>query len=230
MTPHVLYEDNHVLVAVKPANMPTQADFSGDMDFLSLCKDYIKVRYQKPGAVYLGLVHRLDRPVGGVMVFARTSKAAARLSEQVRTKALFREYAAVVQGIPPTEGELHHWLLKDPSTNTTRAVPENTPGAKFASLSYWLEAKTDQESLLRVRLHTGRSHQIRVQFSASGYPLWGDARYGGGKPGMQIALHAVSIAFTHPTTREYVSFSDPPAQISPWKLFHNHKMWYNECS
>lgn len=216
----VVYEDNHLLVAVKPPNMPAQADGSRDPDLLSVMKAYVGEKYRKPGAVYLGLVHRLDRPVGGLTVFARTSKAAARLSEQVREKALSRQYVAAVRGSAPARGELTDWLLKDERTNTVRVVPEGTPGAKQARLRFALAGRAGDLSLLRVRLFTGRSHQIRVQLAHAGLPIWGDARYGGGRPGEQIALWGMRLGLTHPTRREEMAFcAPPPGDVAPWARF-----------
>lgn len=216
----VVYEDNHLLVALKPPNMPTQADDSGDADLLSTMKDYVKQAYQKPGAVYLGLVHRLDRPVGGLVVLARTSKAAARLSEQVRKKALSRGYLAVAQGRAQARAELCDWLLKDGARNTVRVVAGGTAGAKDARLRYYACGERDGLSLVRVRLYTGRSHQIRVQMQHAGLPLWGDARYGGGQPGEQIALWGAFLHLTHPTKGERLCFyAPPPAQAEPWRRF-----------
>lgn len=216
----VVYEDNHLLVAVKPPNMPTQADDSGDADLLSTLKDYVKQAYQKPGAVYLGLVHRLDRPVGGLVVLARTSKAAARLSEQVRKKTLSRGYLAVAQGRAQGQAELYDWLLKDGARNTVRAVAAGTAGAKDARLRYYACEEQGGLSLVRVKLYTGRSHQIRVQMQHAGLPLWGDARYGGGRPGEQIALWGAFLHLTHPTKGERLRFfAPPPAQLEPWRRF-----------
>lgn len=216
----IVYEDNHLLVVVKPPNMPTQADASGDPDLHSTMKTYIAHRYQKPGAVYLGLVHRLDRPVGGLVVLARTSKAAERLSRQVREKTLARQYVAAVRGNVPPDGELRDWLLKDERTNTVRAVPENTPGAKDARLRYELAGRAGGLSLLRVKLFTGRSHQIRVQLSHAGFPIWGDARYGAGRPGEQIALWGAHLGLVHPTLREEMRFDAlPPKDHAPWSGF-----------
>ena len=225
----VVYEDNHLLVVVKPPNMPTQADASGDPDLHSMMKQYIAEKYQKPGAVYLGLVHRLDRPVGGLVVLARTSKAADRLSEQVRQKTLARQYVAAVRGHAPKEAELNDWLLKDEKTNTVRAVRANTPGAKDAKLIYQKAGEADGLSLIRVKLFTGRSHQIRVQTSHSGYPIWGDARYGAGKPGEQIALWGAHLGMVHPTKKEEMHFTVlPPKDARPWRSF-GEDVWANEA-
>jgi len=218
VTPSILYEDNHVLVAVKPKGIPVQGDASGDPDLLSLLKEYIKEKYKKPGAVYLGLVHRLDRPVGGVMVFARTSKAAARLSEQVRTGLMGKDYLCVVQGAPQS-GTWRDFLVKDGRTNTSRVASPSDEGAKEAILTEEPVASRDGLTLCRVELKTGRSHQIRVQFSSRGFPLWGDARYNPtAKPGQDIALFAWRLTFNHPTTKERLTFSVLP-EGRPWRDF-----------
>ena len=219
MARHVLYEDNHILVLNKPVNIPVQADASGDEDLQTLLKGYIKEKYQKPGEVYLGIVHRLDRPVGGAMVFARTSKAAQRLSDQVRTREMGRTYWAVVRGDPSESGEMVHHLLKDERVNTSRVVKADVPGAKEARLTYRVLSRAQGFSLVEIHLQTGRSHQIRVQFSHSGYPLYGDARYGNGKPGEQIALWGRSLALVHPTKKEPMVFDCPVPNAYPWSLF-----------
>ncbi len=216
--PHVLYEDNHLLAVEKPVNMPCQADDSGDLDLLTLMKDYLKEKYQKPGQVYLGLVHRLDRPVGGVMVFARTSKAAARLSQQIRLGQVDKTYLAVVRGAPPQAQRLTDYLIKDARTNSSRVCAPDA-GGKFAALSYRRCGQADGLSLVRVALETGRSHQIRVQMAHAGYPLWGDSRYGGGKPGQQIALWCAQMALTHPTLKTPLCVSCLPPDRDPWSLF-----------
>jgi 23S rRNA pseudouridine1911/1915/1917 synthase len=152
------------------------------------------------------------------VAFARTSKAAARLSEQLRQREMSRSYFCIVRGTPPMRGTLVHWLLKDTKTNSSRVVPEGTPGAKRAELSYETLESVGGLSLLSVHLMTGRSHQIRVQFASQGHALWGDARYGGGRPGEQIALHAVSLTLQHPTTRERMTFSSEIPTTFPWNL------------
>lgn len=225
----IVYEDNHLLVVVKPPNMPTQADASGDPDLHGTMKQYVAEKYQKPGAVYLGLVHRLDRPVGGLVVLARTSKAADRLSEQVRKKTLSREYVAAVRGAPRDEAELCDWLLKDERTNTVRAVAQGTPGAKDARLRYACVGHAGELSLLRVKLFTGRSHQIRVQLSHGGTPIWGDARYGAGKPGQQIALWGAHLGMVHPTLKTDMHFdAPPPPDGMPWRQF-GANIWEKEA-
>lgn len=215
----VLYLDNHLLVAVKPSNLPAQADSSGDDDLLSILKRYIGEQYQKPGNVYLGLVHRLDRPVGGVMVFARTSKAAARLSDAFARHAQDRKYLAVLQGALPQARTLEDMLLKDGRTGMVRVVNPQTPGAKRALLDTKPLAYRQNLTLTEVTLHTGRSHQIRVQHAHAGLPLWGDARYGGGAPGQQIALWAAHLSLKHPTRDERLTFDFPPPDAGGWKTF-----------
>ena len=210
--PHILFEDNHLLVVEKPENLPVQADASGDADLLSLCKAYIKETYRKPGEAYLGLVHRLDRPVGGVMVFAKTSKAAGRLTAQFKDRTAHKRYVAIVEGFAPASGECVDWLWKDERTNTTRAVPEGTDGAKKAILRYQTLARENGTSLLDVELLTGRPHQIRVQLSSRGLPIVGDMRYNpNARPGTQIRLHAYTLTVKHPTLSEPLTFWSVPA-------------------
>lgn len=218
----ILYEDNHLLVVVKPVNIPVQEDSSGDTDLLTLLKEDIKVRYLKPGNVYLGLVHRLDRPVGGVMVFAKTSKSASRLSEMVRSRSMRKKYMAVVHGKPPLpQQRLIHYLVKDAKTNTVSAVARNHKEAKEAILDYAVVGNKEGLSLIRVDLHTGRPHQIRVQFASIRCPLFGDQKYGAAvnRAGQQIALWAVGLSFDHPTTKERLSFVSAPPAAYPWILW-----------
>jgi 23S rRNA pseudouridine1911/1915/1917 synthase len=221
-TLEILYEDNHLLVVVKPVNLPVQADASGDLDLLTMVKANLKERYHKPGQVFVGLVHRLDRPVGGVMVFAKTSKAAARLAEQIRGHEFQKQYYAVVRGRPAVAaGQLVDYLRKDPQTNTVQIVAATKPGAKKAILDYQVVATAVKLSLVKINLQTGRPHQIRVQMAAIGCPLYGDQKYGfrQNRPGEQIALWATRLAFKHPTKPEPLEFdSNPPAQY-PWELF-----------
>lgn len=214
----ILYEDNHVLVAVKPQNMPSQADESGDPDFLSELKQYIKKKYNKPGEAYLGLVHRLDRPTGGVMVFARTSKAAARLSGQLKTGDMHKTYAAIVSADIPAAAELRDYLIKDPKTNTSSVVAADMPGAKLAVLQYETVQAVGGYRLLNVHLKTGRSHQIRVQLAHIGAPLVGDVRYGGAVC-QKLCLWAHTLRFIHPTTKEPLTFSASYPEYAPWNLF-----------
>ena len=215
----VLYEDNHLLVVVKPANLPTQADRSGDRDLLSTLKDYIRRKYDKPGAVYLGLAHRLDRPVGGVMVFARTSKAAARLSAAFSGHNQDRRYLAVLEGVLEEPLILEDVLLKNGATGMVSVVPAGTPGGREARLASTPLARSGGLTLSEVRLYTGRSHQIRVQHAHAGLPLWGDNRYGRGRPGQQIALWASFLRFRHPTRDETLSFTSAPPAEGAWLRF-----------
>ena len=220
----ILYEDNHLLVVQKPCNMPTQGDASGDLDLLSYCKQDLKKRYNKPGEAYLGLVHRLDRPVGGVVCLAKTSKAAKRLSDQLRTRQMHREYLAIVHGEPrQARATLENYLLKDSKKNQVRVVPSYAEWAKYASLGYELAAAKRKQglSMLRVQLNTGRAHQIRVQLSAAGYPIWGDQKYGSDTSavGQQIALWAHKLTLLHPTTKAQMKFVCPVPQSEPWPLF-----------
>jgi 23S rRNA pseudouridine1911/1915/1917 synthase len=224
VVPRLIYEDNHLLVVEKPVNIPSQADESNDPDLLSILKQDLKCRYQKPGEVYLGLVHRLDRPVGGVMVFAKTSKAAARLSAQIRDGGFAKLYLAVVLGLPEnTQGTLKNWLLKDSCLNKVKVVSESQMGAKEAILDYQVIAEREGLSLVRINLQTGRSHQIRVQFSAIGHPLYGDQKYGADctKPGQQIALWSTQIRCLHPTKNEEMTFQSAPPNQYPWNLFNS---------
>ncbi len=218
----ILYEDNHLLVVEKPVNIPTQADQSGDKDLLTMLKEDIKVRYKKPGNVYLGLVHRLDRPVGGVMIFAKTSKAASRLSESVRNRSFKKSYLAVVHGEPKkNKAQLIHYLIKNGQTNTVHVVPKTDKKGKEAILEYLVINNAQGYSLIHVNLHTGRPHQIRVQMAEIGHPLYGDQKYGAdrNKVGQQIALWSNSISVEHPTTREWLTFLSSPPQQFPWSLF-----------
>lgn len=222
--PHILYEDNHLLVVVKPRNMPTQEDKSGDQDLLNTLKHYIKETYNKPGNVYLGLVHRLDRPVGGVMVFAKTSKAASRLSNSVRTRTFDKTYRAIVHGRPePTHDKLTHFLVKNNRLNKVFSVGEHSEGAKKAILKYEVLDTIGSLSLIEVELFTGRPHQIRVQLSEIGHPLYGDQKYGAhvNEPGQQIALWSSELSFDHPTTKERLHFQASPLLTNdyPWTLW-----------
>ena len=216
----IFYEDNHIIVVEKKPNQPTQEDASNDYDLLSEVRDYIKVTYNKPGNVFVGLVHRLDRPVGGVMVFAKTSKAASRLSDQVRTHKLDKIYTAVIQGVlePQT---LRDYMLKNRKTNMSRVVSKNTPEAKYAELVILNSFYNAEHNLstVNVSLITGRSHQIRVQFSSRNHPLWGDARYNPqAKAGQQIALWATTLTFDHPTTKERMTFESHTPDRYPFTL------------
>lgn len=216
----VLFEDNHILVVQKPAMVPVQADESGDLDLLQMAKNYIAERYHKPGKVYLGLVHRLDRPVGGVMVIARTSKAAQRLQGSMQQGLWQKRYLAVVEGKAEANAELIDFLWKDEKTRCSYAVDASKKGAKRAQLSYTCLDYQQELSLLDVALETGRHHQIRVQLASRNLPIWGDARYNpNSKAGQAIALFAYTLSFPHPTLREQMTFSALPAVTGPWQMF-----------
>lgn len=200
----VLYEDNHLLVVEKPANQPMQEDSSKDPDLLNEAKAYIKEKYNKPGDVYLGLVHRLDRPVGGVCVFARTSKAASRLSEEIRMNRFHKVYEAVVKdGGLKESGVFTDNLKKDHRTNMVTVAKDG----KYSELAYDVLERREGFAKVRIRLKTGRSHQIRVQFASRNHPLYGDQRYNkDAKPGQQIALWSSELTFKHPVKQEEMTF------------------------
>lgn len=212
----IIYEDNHLLVVEKPQNVLVQADNTNDLDLLTSLKKYIKEKYNKPGEVYLGLVHRLDRPVGGVMVFARTSKSASRLSNMIRLGKFEKTYLAVVEGKVPDEGVFEDYLLKLENENKTIVDKKG----KYSKLSYKLLSYKDGLSLVKIKLDTGRSHQIRVQFSSRGYALWGDQKYNSkAKVGEQIALWSYELRFKHPVREELMDFKCNPPMNEPWNLF-----------
>ncbi len=210
----ILLEDNHCLALNKPCGWPT-THFEGREETVDrLAKAYLKEKYQKPGNVFLGVVHRLDKPVSGALLFARTSKAAARLAEQFRNAAVEKVYWAVVEGdfppesmrtpeITPFAGTLEDWLLHDDAKSRVEVVPRETPGAKHAVLHYEVRRRYGGLALLELRPQTGRKHQLRVQFAARGYPIFGDRKYGSPQAfGDGIALHARSLTFLHPTRLE----------------------------
>ena len=219
----VIYEDNHLLVVEKPVNILSQGDDTNDKDMVNLLKKYVKEKYNKPGNVFIGLVHRLDRPVGGVMVFAKTSKAASRLSEQVRNKSFKKTYRAVIHGnMNKNEDTLKDYLYKNKKTNMVSVVNKNHKEAKNAELDYKTLQSKNNLSLVEIDLKTGRPHQIRVQFSSRKHPLFGDQRYGQNlnKVGQQIALWSYKIEITHPTTKEPMEFICEPPKEYPWNLFN----------
>lgn len=214
----ILFEDNHLLVVDKPAGLLSQEDHTGRPDLLNICKEYIKERYNKPGNVFLGLLHRLDRPVSGVMVFAKTSKAASRISEQIRSRRVKKTYLAVLDGDPPPNGVLEHHLLKNHKTNITEVVPSPRKKSKPAKLSFNTIDRTEGMALVEINLETGRAHQIRVQFAEIGSPVHGDKRYG--KPSKSsIALHAHKFSLTHPTLKEEQDYVSPTPTGTPWNRF-----------
>lgn len=218
----IIYEDNHLLIVEKPVNVPVQQDRSKDKDLLSLLKQDIKVRFNKPGNVYLGLVHRLDRPVGGVMVFAKTSKAASRLSDVIRRQDFGKKYLAIVRGAPKKrEDTLTNYLVKDRRKNIVYTTSVKNKDAKKAVLDYHVLGQKDGLSLISIQLHTGRPHQIRVQFAEIGCPLYGDQKYGQhvNQPGEQIALWSASISFEHPTKKDRLEFTSKPPKEYPWIMW-----------
>ena len=209
----VFYEDNHIIVVEKPNNIPSQADKTGDEDMLSIVKKYIKEKYAKPGDVYLGLVHRLDRPTGGIMVFARTSKAASRLSEQIRNNQISKKYLAMCDGkFEEKSGTLKDFLYKDERTNTSKVVDSNKKNAKEAILDYEVIDNNEKTNLstVKIKLQTGRHHQIRVQFASRNHSLYGDQKYGIRGRGKQLRLWAYYLSFIHPVTKEKMEFEDIP--------------------
>ena len=210
---NVIYEDNHIIVIEKPAGIHTQADISGEIDMYTLVGNYIREKYNKPGNVFVGIVHRLDRPVGGIMVFARTSKGASRLSEEIRNRNFKKTYLAVVNGKPKdNKGTLRNYLLKDEKKNRSFVVDEKTSGAKLAILDYEVLSynQKDNTSVVKVDLHTGRHHQIRLQFASVGCPLVGDSKYGKGKGNSDVKLWAYRLEFKHPTKDEVMVFELEP--------------------
>ena len=212
----ILYEDNHIIVVIKPYNVPVQADSSNDLDMLTIIKNYIKEKYNKPGNIYLGLVHRLDRPVGGVMVFAKTSKAASRLSEEVRTNKIHKTYLTVVHGILDKEkGKIINKMSKDQKTHNSYIDEKN---GKEAVLEYKVIKEEDNLSLLKINLITGRHHQIRLQLSNINHPIYGDQRYGF-QDKKQIMLYAYKLEFTHPVTKELLTFKNLPT----WDIVKNEE-------
>ncbi len=214
----VFYRDNHLLVLYKPAGLLVQADQTGERDLLGLGKAWLKDVYGKPGRVFLGMVHRLDRPVAGVVLFCRTSKAAGRMSEQFRSGSTEKYYVAVLEGeLEAKSGRLVHSILRREGRSSL-VVPEGTPGAQQASLGYTVLDSGRGRSLVRIALETGRHHQIRVQFAHIGHPVAGDLRYGAPAPlpQKQIALFAKELVATHPVRGEKMSFQSPLPRSWPW--------------
>ena len=218
---NIIYEDNHIIVVEKIVNIPSQGDKTGDIDMLTIIKKYLIEKYNKKGDAYLGLIHRLDRPVGGVMVFAKTSKAAARLSEQVRNKEFSKKYLVIVDGkLEKDIGVFEDYLVKNQKNNLSRVTDEKNKNAKKAVLDYEVIKYNEETnlSLVKVNLHTGRHHQIRVQFSSRNHSIYGDQKYGTRGRGKQICLWAYSLTIKHPITKEEMTFEIVPKETGSWKI------------
>lgn len=220
----VLFEDNHVLVVNKPAGLLVHGDETGDVTLADLAKEYIREKYNKPGNVFVGVVHRLDRPVSGVVLLAKTSKALARLNELFRSKKTIKTYWTVVQNRPKQEqGNLVHWLVKDSSRNVTKAFARENPSGARSELNYTLLTSQQGKYLLEVNPITGRPHQIRVQLASMQCPILGDLKYGAPQPlpDKSIALHARQLRFTHPTLKTEVNVSAPLPDAPVWNPFRH---------
>jgi len=219
----VLFEDNHLIAVAKRAGDIVQGDKTGDVPLSDLVKDYLKEKYQKPGNVYLGVVHRLDRPVSGVVLFAKTSKALPRLNKMfAEHEAVQKTYLAIVGNKPPQpEGQLTHWLTRNEKQNTARAYDREVPGSKKAVLVYRLVAESEHYFLLEVELHTGRHHQIRCQLAKMGCPIRGDLKYGAPRsnPDGSISLHAWRLSLEHPVTRVPLTIEAPLPEERLWREF-----------
>ncbi len=203
---NVLYEDNHIIVVEKKPNILSQSDITGDIDLLTMVKKYVKEKYSKPGNVYIGLVHRLDRPVGGIMIFARTSKAAKRLNEQIKNHEFNKTYVAILESnLNKQKDILIDYLYKDDKTGMSKVVNKDYPKAKKCELHYEVIGYYDDRTIVKINLITGRHHQIRLQFKNLGYSLYGDQLYGK-RNKEQIRLYAYKLEFNHPTTKERLEF------------------------
>jgi len=208
----ILYEDNHVLIVNKRAGDPVQSDMSGDKPLRDVVMEYLKEKYDKPGNVFVGLVHRLDRPTSGIVLFAKTSKALTRLNESFRNKELKKTYWAIVKNpIPQKTNTLEHYLVRYPSKNISKAFEKEAKDSKKAVLHYWVLKTFDHYSLVEIDLETGRHHQIRAQFSAIGCPIRGDLKYGSKRPNDDgnINLHARKIEIKHPVKDELLVITAP---------------------
>lgn len=216
----VVYEDNHIIIVYKESGEIVQGDKTGDTPLSDIVKDYIKGKYQKPGSVFLGVVHRLDRPVSGLVVFARTSKALSRLNEMFRNGEVHKTYWAITKNMPAIEeGRLEHWLVRNEKQNKSYAYTKEKPGAKKAVLEYKMIGRTDNYSLLEVRLLTGRHHQIRCQLAAMGCPIKGDLKYGAQRsnPDGSISLLSHRVEFVHPVSKERIDVTSPVPSDNLWQ-------------
>ena len=222
----VVYEDNHLIIVNKSSSEIVQGDKPGDKPLAEMVKEYIKQKYHKPGNVFLGVVHRLDRPVSGLVVFARTSKALARLNEMFRTKEVHKTYWAIVGNCPSAEeGELVHWLVRNEKQNKSYAYDKEKPEAKKAILDYKLIGRSERYFLLEVDLKTGRHHQIRCQLAKMGCPIKGDLKYGSPRsnPDGSICLHARRVRFVHPVSKQEIDVTAPVPEGNLWHSFQNDK-------
>jgi 23S rRNA pseudouridine1911/1915/1917 synthase len=222
MSLEILYEDNHVIVVNKKASDIVQGDKTGDITLPDKIKEYLKEKYNKPGNVFCGVVHRLDRPTSGAVIFARTSKALERLNKQFREKETNKVYWALVDKKPePSSGKLVHYLRKNENQNKSYVSNEQTPGAKQAILNYSYLRSSDKFHLLEIELETGRHHQIRVQLASIDCHIKGDLKYGAKRSNEDgsICLHARKISFTHPTSKEMIEIVAPVPDDSLWKFF-----------
>ena len=216
----VVYEDNHIIVVYKESGEIVQGDKTGDTPLSDIVKDYIKEKYQKPGNVFLGVVHRLDRPVSGLVVFARTSKALSRLNEMIRTGDVHKTYWAITKEQPAElDGRLEHWLVRNEKQNKSYAYTREKPGAKKAILEYKVIGRTDNYNLLEVRLLTGRHHQIRCQLAAMGCPIKGDLKYGARRsnPDGSISLLSRRVQFVHPVSKQLIDIVSPVPDDNLWQ-------------
>lgn len=217
----VLFEDNHLIAVCKKASDIVQGDKTEDKPLVDMVKEYIKVKYKKPGDVFLGVIHRLDRPVGGIVIFARTSKALARMNAMFQDKTVQKTYWAIVeQSLPEEEGKLVHFLKKNQEKNKSRAYDESVKESKRSELDYKLIGRTKNYFFVEVKPKTGRHHQIRVQLSHIGCPIKGDVKYGGKRTNRDGSIHLFgrAISFTHPVTKETISITATPPQEDPlWK-------------
>ncbi|MCR5821048.1 MAG: RluA family pseudouridine synthase [Bacteroidaceae bacterium] len=219
---NILYEDNHIIIVNKQAGEIVQGDKTGDIPLADTVKEYIKERYAKPGAVFLGVTHRVDRPVSGAVVFARTSKALARLNDMFRTRQVSKTYWAIVRNLPPqSEATLTHWLVRNEKMNKSFAYDNERPNSKRASLTYRLIGRSERYHLLEVQLHTGRHHQIRCQLAHIGSPIVGDLKYGAPRsnPDGSICLHARTISFEHPVSHIQINVEAPLPSLPLWHKF-----------
>jgi 23S rRNA pseudouridine1911/1915/1917 synthase len=220
VSPRILLLDNQILVVLKPPGVLSQADGQDMPDMLTILKDELKVRFNKPGRVFLGLVHRLDQPVGGVMIFARTSKSASRLSDQIRRHQMAKYYLTVVHGRPtPLAGRLVDQLIKDETANRVRIAGEGEGRAAWLDYQVLETRGEPDSSLIAIRLGTGRAHQIRVQLAARGWPIFGDRKYNPGGREADLALFACCLGFFHPVSREWLTVAALPPAAHPWTLF-----------